>query len=113
MNKEVIAVNQDSLGIQGLKAETKDGLEVWFKPLVDGDWAFCILNRNKTAKEYTIYWQRFNLDDEVASRSTGFYSTIYNIRNLWSKKSEGTTSKNLKVTIPAQDVVMFRLSPKK
>ena len=113
MNKEVIAVNQDALGIQGLKAEAKDGLEVWFKPLVDGDWAFCILNRNKIAKEYSIYWQRFNFDDEVSTRSTGFYNTIYNIRNLWSKKSEGTTSKNLKVTVPAQDVVMFRLSPKK
>ena len=113
MNKEVIAVNQDALGVQGLKAEAKDGLEVWFKPLVDGDWAFCILNRNKIAKEYTIYWQRFNLDDEVSTRSTGFYNTIYNIRNLWSKKSEGTTSKNLNVSIPAQDVVMFRLTPKK
>ena len=34
MNKEMIAVNQDSLGIQGLHYTDKDGLQFWFKPLL-------------------------------------------------------------------------------
>ena len=112
MNKDVIAVNQDVLGIQGLKAEAKNGVEVWFKPLVNGDWACCILNRNKEAVNYDLIWQRFNLDDEVSGRSTEFYKTIYTVQNLWTKKPEGTTAKNLRLSIPAQDVVMVRLSPK-
>jgi alpha-galactosidase len=32
-NPEAIAINQDSLGVQGLRYSRKDSLEVWFKPL--------------------------------------------------------------------------------
>jgi alpha-galactosidase len=32
-NKEVIAVNQDSFGIQGLKYAVRDSVEIWTKPL--------------------------------------------------------------------------------
>lgn len=33
LDREVIAIDQDSLGVQGLRYETDNGLEVWFKPL--------------------------------------------------------------------------------
>ena len=44
-NKDVIAINQDSLGIQALKVAVKDSLETWIKPLKNGNWAVCFLNR--------------------------------------------------------------------
>lgn len=110
MNREVVAINQDSLGVQGLKFAAKDGLEFWFKPLANNDWAFCILNRTTEAKQYTIDWQFFNLYDEVAKRFTDFDSKTYMIRNLWTKKAEGNTSKIKSVTIPGHDVVLYRLS---
>ena len=115
MNREVVAINQDSLGVQGLKFAVKDGLEFWFKPLANNDWAFCILNRTTEAKQYTIDWQSFNLYDEVAKRFTDFDSKTYTIRNLWTKKAEGNTSKIKSVTIPGHDVALYRLSviPKK
>ena len=40
-NKEVIAVDQDSLGVQGFKYAVQDSLETWLKPLKNGDWAVC------------------------------------------------------------------------
>lgn len=110
MNKDVIAVDQDALGVQGLKVATQDSVEVWFKPLAGGDWAFCLLNRSTVDKEYSIHWQKFNFDDEVSKRSTNFYNTTYAIKNLWTKKSEGNTMKDKKVLVPAQDVVLYRLS---
>lgn len=110
MNKEVIAVNQDKLGIQGLKFAAEDGLEFWFKPLADNDWAFCILNRSTTDKQYVIDWQKFNLYDEVSKRFTDFDSKVYTIRNLWTNQNEGDTKKVRPVTIPGHDVVMYRLS---
>ncbi len=110
MNREVVAINQDSLGVQGLKFAVKDGLEFWFKPLANNDWAFCILNRTTEAKQYTIDWQSFNLYDEVAKRFTDFDSKTYTIRNLWTKKAEGNTSKIKSVTIPGHDVALYRLS---
>ena len=110
MNREVVAINQDSLGVQGLKFAVKDGLEFWFKPLANNDWAFCILNRTTEAKQYTIDWQSFNLYDEVAKRFTDFDSKTYTIRNLWTKKTEGNTSKIKSVTISGHDVALYRLS---
>lgn len=113
LNKEVIALDQDSLGIQGLRFAVEDGLEFWFKPLVNDEWAFCILNRSTETKEYAIDWQKFNLYDDVARRFTDFDSKVYNIRNLWTKQEEGDTKKVKNVAIPGHDVVLYRLSVNK
>lgn len=113
LNKEVIALDQDSLGIQGLRFAVEDGLEFWFKPLVNDEWAFCILNRSTETKEYAIDWQKFNLYDDVARRFTDFDSKVYNIRNLWTKQEEGDTKKVKDVAIPGHDVVLYRLSVNK
>lgn len=106
-------MDQDTLGIQGLKFAAEDGLEFWFKPLVNDDWAFCILNRTTEPKEYTIDWQKFNLYDDVARRFTDFDSKVYSVRNLWTRQEEGNTKKMKSVTIPGHDVVLYRLSMNK
>ena len=81
---DVIAIDQDPLGVQGLRHSTEDGLEFWFKPLADGDWAMCLFNRTRDPRTYTIDWQRFNLtDDEVSQRSTNFDTTLYDVRDIW------------------------------
>jgi len=113
-NKELIAIDQDSLGVQGLHYCSEDGLDFWFKPLANGDWAFTILNPTKKDITYSLDWQRFNLtDEEVSKKSTNFDNTVYKVRNLWSKKMEGkTTTKSKterKITVPAHDVVCYRL----
>jgi len=117
MNKEMIAVDQDTLGVQGLHLSSKDSLEFWFKPLSGGDWAFTILNTSKEDKVYPINWQGFNFtDEEVSGRSTEFDNKVYAIRNLWKHEDEGFTSKEDKVSktvvIPSHDVVSYRLSPR-
>jgi alpha-galactosidase len=113
LNKEVIAIDQDSLGVQGLRYRVEDGLEFWFKPLVNDEWAFCILNRTTEPRTYTIDWQAFNLYDEVSRRFTDFDSKSYAVRNLWTKQADGNTKKQRVVTIPGHDVVLYRLVPDK
>ena len=49
-NREMIAVDQDALGVQGLHLMDDNGLQFWFKPLEGGDWAFVILNATKEDK---------------------------------------------------------------
>ena len=111
-NKEVIAIDQDKLGIQGLKSSSKDGLETWWKPLENGDWALCFLNRTGAAKKFEINWVTQNVSDELSSRNTSFETTTYNVRDLWHKKDLGTTKKALKVEVDAHDVVLLRLIKK-
>ena len=113
LNKEVIALDQDKLGIEALKQSAEDGLEFWFKPLENGDWAFVIFNRNTEAKDYTINWNKFNLTDNVSNRTLNFDQTTFNLRNLWTKKIDGNTKKIKKVTIPGHDVIAYRMSEKK
>ncbi|WP_407429935.1 glycoside hydrolase family 27 protein [Arcticibacter sp.] len=110
-NKEVIAINQDSLGVQGFKYSVKDKLETWFKPLKDGKWAVCFLNRNDNAQEVSFDWTKELVQDSLAKRDLGKKLGGYKIRNLWTKKELGTTNRPLKTTVPSHDVLMLRLSP--
>ncbi len=113
-NREMIAVDQDALGVQGLHLMDDDGLQFWFKPLEGGDWAFVILNATKEDKTYALDWQKFNFTDkEVSGLSTHFDTIIYQVYNLWTHKQEGRTTlkskKTRKITIPSHDVVAYRL----
>jgi len=112
-NKEVIAINQDALGIQGFKQEAKDSLEVWLKPLANDQWALCILNRGTMDKPYSLDWKTFSVTDSLSNRTldtTGVLS--YTIRDVWQHKELGLTNKPLKAVIPSHDVLCVKLSKK-
>lgn len=118
MNKEMIAIDQDPLGIQGWHCCDADGLQFWLKPLVNDEWAFTILNPTKQDITYELNWQDFNLTDkDVSNRSTQLDTQVYQVYNLWTHKAEGKTSlKNKtdrKLTVKSRDVISYRLTPKK
>ncbi|MDH7603760.1 MAG: glycoside hydrolase family 27 protein [Melioribacter sp.] len=110
-NKEVIAVNQDSLGIQGFKYFENDGLEIWFKPLMHDNWAVCFLNRSTKPIELNFQWNNYIVIDSLFNKEANFRNNIYQIRDLWLKKDIGTTEKNFHSVIPSHDVIMLRLKP--
>lgn len=109
-NSEAIAIDQDEMGIQGFKYNVKDSVETWFKPLANGDWAVCFLNRKKVSQKIEFNW-KVNVvkDEEVSKRDASFDKTIYSIRNLWEKKDAGTTASLFKADVAGHDVVMLRL----
>jgi alpha-galactosidase len=110
INKEVIAVDQDPLGIQGFLYSAKEGIEIWFKPLADDAWAMCVLNRNSRLQKFTFDWKKETVSDSVFKRDGKFGDAVYRVRDLWAKKDLATTSQALAVDVPARDVVMLRLS---
>ena len=57
-NAEVIALNQDSLGIQASKVRDDGDTEIFAKPLADGSWGVALLNRNSSSKDITVNWQQ-------------------------------------------------------
>jgi alpha-galactosidase len=109
-NKEVIAIDQDALGVQGFSYDMKDSIETWLKPLKNGDWAVCFLNRSVKAKDWSVDWKEYVLSDMVAKRDFNPVKTVYTMRDVWAKKKMGTTSKPLKTVLPGHDVLMLRLS---
>ena len=108
-DKDVIAVNQDALGVQGFVYSTNANVEVWFKPLAGGDWAMCVLNRGKTPQKFSFDWKNENVSDKFSKRAANFSTTTYALKNLWTKESAGTTAEALSAEIPGHDVLMLRL----
>ena len=111
-NREMIAVDQDSLGVQGYRYDAKDSLEVWVKPLMKGDWAVCFLNRSANAQKIDFDWSKNVVTDTVAHRTLNTNETVFILRNLWTKKSIGSTKKNLQAIVPSHDVLVVRLGKK-
>lgn len=107
-NKNIIAIDQDPLGIQGFKYADKDSLQVWFKPLQQGDWAVCFVNRGSHDRPVAFNWKQMPVVDPV------FHYTLeksidYTLFNVWTGKQEGTTKKNLNVILKSHEVLLFRL----
>ena len=113
-NRDLIAIDQDKLGVQGLRFLIREGREYWFQPLSNGDWAMTIFNPTRQPLSCSLNWQDFNLtDEEVSKRSTAFDQNVYKIKNLWTGRMEGKTTLKSKierkVSVPAQDVITYRL----
>jgi alpha-galactosidase len=108
-NREVIAVNQDALGIEGFQYSAKDNVEVWFKPLNDGDWAMVVLNRSTSARKVSFDWKSEKVADSLSNRETRFETTAYSLRDLWARRDIGTTGRALSADVPPHDVLMLRL----
>jgi alpha-galactosidase len=108
-NKEVVAVDQDSLGIEGFKYTMKDSVEVWFKPLKNNDWAVCFLNRSVNLHHMEFNWKSEDVNDSLSGRQLNADKIKYSLKDIWTKKELGTTDKVLKAAIPAHDVLMVRL----
>jgi len=109
-NKDVIAINQDSLGIQGFKFAVKDSVETWLKPLKNNEWALFYLNRSKSPKTITQDWKSFSVADDFSGLkldTTG--KDVYILRDLWVNNSIRDTRKALIATIPAHDVLCLKV----
>lgn len=109
-NKEVIAIDQDSLGVQGFKHIDDENFEVWVKPLAKGELAVCFLNRSVEPLELNFDWKSNPMKDPDFDYTFDFTRNTYDLLNVWSGKQQGTTKKVLKASIPGHDVLMFRLS---
>lgn len=126
-NREMIAVDQDPLGIQGLRLKKDGDLQYWFKPLSDGDWAFCILNTGDSAVTVPVDWTALEVNDELSGRETSFGSINYTVKDIWNTSAKPFTTlvkgkgkqrgqmvpATAQVTVGSHDVVAFRLSPVK
>jgi alpha-galactosidase len=111
-NKDVIAVDQDPLGIQGFKLAARDSVETWFKPLANGDWAVCFLNRTQKPVSIEFDWKAQLVYDDLSKRELNTVQTEYDLVDLWTKAAAGNTKTALKAVVPGHDVLMLRLKIK-
>jgi len=100
VNREVIAVDQDSLGVQGwLVAQPRPDLQVWVKPLRDGSRAVALFNRTEAPAEIAVEWSAIGLAPSQAS-----------VRDLWAHADRGRFRDRYAATVPSHGVVMVRIA---
>ncbi|WP_298300533.1 glycoside hydrolase family 27 protein [Hydrotalea sp.] len=109
INKDAIAVDQDKLGIEGFAYAEKDSIETWLKPLQNGDWAVCFLNRSTKPLSFEMNWKEKPIYDSVSKATLDATKKTYQLFNIWTKATEGNTNNAYKDTVDGHDVVMLRL----
>jgi alpha-galactosidase len=96
-NPEVIAVDQDSAGVQGRRVAQEGPLEVWVKPLADGSKAVGLFNRGESAMPVTAYFQDIAVGETAA------------VRDLWARKDLGVFKGSFTAEVPMHGVVMIKV----
>ncbi|OLF16290.1 hypothetical protein BU204_17010 [Actinophytocola xanthii] len=97
-NREVVAIDQDRLGVQAAVLEDRDGLMVLDKPLADGDRAIALYN--STDALATV---------DVEASATGLPAAgAYQLRDVWTGqvRQAGTT---ISAAVPAHGTVVYRV----
>lgn len=99
-NPDVIAVNQDPLGIQGVPISEELELEVWAKQLSGDDtYAVILFNRTEAEAEITVTWEQLGLPGSSAE-----------LRDLWAEADLGVVEDEVTASVPSHGVVMLRVS---
>ena len=106
-NSEVIAVDQDPLGVQGrVVLDRGYGLQLWTKPLADGATAVTLFNQRADTLGGYVRWEDVGLEPGPAQ-----------VRDLWAHEDlgvhedTGAYADRLNVRVPPHGVVMLRITP--
>lgn len=99
-NAEVIAVDQDSLGVQGMLVQNyPPELQVWSRPLADGSRAVVLFNRASVPTNIAVSWSRIGITTDSA-----------NVRDLWAHEDAGRFERRYSAVVPSHGVVMVRVT---
>ena len=101
LNKEVIAIDQDPLGIQGHRISKDGNREIWVKPLAHGSRAVLLFNRGEAPTTIRATAQDIGWPPAAKAR----------VSNLWSHKNIGRWSGSVEATVEPHGIAMFRIDP--
>ncbi|MFJ9951887.1 glycoside hydrolase family 27 protein [Kitasatospora sp. NPDC091207] len=99
-NRDVIAVDQDPLGRQGVPVPSSPGTSVTAKPLANGDVAVTLFNESGTTRTIATTTSDLGLPA----------SPSFRLNDLWTHTTS-TTDGVVSATVPPHATVMYRVSP--
>ena len=99
-NREVIAVDQDPMGIQGTVVGQDGSGQVWSKPLAGGAAAVALLNRGSVPLRITT----------TASTVGLAAAASYTVRDLWAHRSTESHGA-IGAIVPPDSAMLYRVSP--
>jgi alpha-galactosidase len=96
-NREVIAVDQDRLAVQGHRVSQTGPVEVWARPLSGERVAVGLINSGESP-----------LPASINFRQIGFSHAVQ-VRDLWEKKDLGVFKNGFKTMVPKHAVVLIEV----
>jgi alpha-galactosidase len=100
-NREVIAIDQDTLGKQGDRVYAEGPIEIWSRPLKDGSTALAVFNFGESAS---------NLRGISLHLAQAGVKGSPKAHDIWGAKDLGAITDTTKFNIPRHGVVLLRLS---
>lgn len=100
MNREVLDVNQDPLGILGRRVKQIGTCEIWTKPLSDNSVAVAALNRSSSLAEITLQ-----------ARDIGLLDTPKLARDLWAQRDIADFKTQLSLKVRPHETILLRVTP--
>ena len=102
-NGEVLAINQDKLGLQGKRVFKDIWQEVWMKQLDSGNIVVGFFNRDDIAEQsISVTREQLGIKDK---------SLPYKVRNLWKQKDIRMLDQALTASVPQHGVQLLLLTP--
>jgi hypothetical protein len=98
-NDEVLAIDQDALGLAAKRVSQKDGLEVWVKNLKDGSKAIGLFNRSDADTQVTAKWSDIGLTGQQK------------VRDVWEHKDLDMVADQITLPVPKHGVVLLQAVP--
>ncbi len=99
-NDEVLAIDQDTLGIQASRIYKNGDAEIWAKKLEDGSKAVGLFNRGKRKIDIKADFNMLGLGNKCE------------VRDLWRQKDLGIFSNQFKANVPSHGVVLVKIQSK-
>ncbi|NCU04831.1 MAG: glycoside hydrolase family 27 protein [Chitinophagaceae bacterium] len=100
LNKDIIAIDQDTLGKQGFRVYRKNGLEGWKKNLSGGRVAIALFNRNEDEQRINVNWKNLELDTTLK----------YDAYDVWKHATVGKSIQQLSATLKPHESQVFVLT---
>ncbi len=102
-NREVIAVDQDPLGIEGHRAFKDGDAEIWVRPLAGGSEAVVLLDRGARPLRIRLDWSALGLPGYLPLR----------FRDLWRHEDLPAATNSLTFEVAPTSVIMLREIPER
>jgi alpha-galactosidase len=98
MNREVLAVNQDPLGIPGRRVKRYGSCEVWKKPLTDGAMAVMVVNRGHSGEDVSL-----------KAGDIGMLDKSKTARDLWKAEERADFKWDLSLRVQPHETLLFKV----
>ena len=98
LNREVLAVNQDTLGKQGRRLIRNGAAEIWAKPLSDEAVAVALFNRGASLARVSVRWSELGLNGR------------YRARDLWKRVDLPDATDGYSAEVPSHGSALLRIT---